>query len=55
MTVLAERAIWVLGGGEGLTSLVTFLLLQPGDLYFRVKPVHVAGEDGRLEAWDPVC
>lgn len=55
MTVLAECAIWVLGGGEGLIRLESSVLLLPGDLYdFWVKPLHVAGENGHLEAWDTV-
>lgn len=56
MTVLAECAIWVLGGGEGLTGSGASVPLQPGDLYaIGVKPLHVADEDDRLETWDVVC
>lgn len=56
MTVLAECAIWVLGGGQVFTGPEASFPFLPGDLHaFGIKPLHVAGEDGHLEAWDMVC
>lgn len=56
MAVSVEGAICVLAQGGSLTGLNGSVGLQPGDLYdLRVKPSHVAGEDGHLEAWDTVC
>ena len=53
MTVLAECAIWVLGGSEDLTGFEASFPPLAGDFYgFRVKRLHKAGEDGHLEAWD---
>lgn len=52
---MVECAIGVLGRGTSLIGLHTSVHLQPGDLYdFRVEPLHMADEDGQLEAWDPV-